>query len=266
MAGSGPAAVAAGGAAAARRRQDRGHPRHRAAPSIGCAPLMHLPGLRAVALLRRGWRCCARCKAKVPIVARPKPRGRGRRPAARGRVRRAARRVLPADLLLLHQGVVPNVNLAMAAGIEHRWNARQLCFEPVLDEDFDSSVPGIAVAGDGAGIAGGTAAAERGRIAAIAAVRALRPEAAVPDTQAVAPEAAARGDGPGLPRLPLSPGRCAPPARGRDAGLPLRGSDGAAGARYGAHGLRGAEPDEGLPALRHGPVPGQARAASPSPS
>jgi len=94
-------------------------------------------------------------------------------------------RRMPADLLLLHQGVVPNVNLALAAGVAHAWNERQLCFEPVLDEDFNSSVPGISVAGDGAGIAGGTAAAERGRIAAIAAVRALKPEASVPDLQIV---------------------------------------------------------------------------------
>jgi len=94
-------------------------------------------------------------------------------------------RRMPADLLLLHQGVVPNVNLAIAAGVTHVWNERQLCFEPVLDDDFNSSVPGIAVAGDGGGIAGGTAAAERGRIAAIAAVRALRPEASVPDVQIV---------------------------------------------------------------------------------
>jgi NADPH-dependent 2,4-dienoyl-CoA reductase/sulfur reductase-like enzyme len=92
---------------------------------------------------------------------------------------------LAADLLLLHQGVVPNVNLALAAGVAHAWNDRQLCFQPVLDEDFGSSMPGIAVAGDGAGIAGGTAAAERGRIAAIAAVRALRPEANLPDPQSV---------------------------------------------------------------------------------
>ncbi|WP_422000491.1 NAD(P)/FAD-dependent oxidoreductase [Reyranella sp.] len=92
---------------------------------------------------------------------------------------------LPVDLLLLHQGVVPNVNLAMATGIEHRWDGRQLCFRPVLDADFGSSVPGIAVAGDGAGIAGGTAAAERGRLAAMAAVRALRPEAPLPDPQTV---------------------------------------------------------------------------------
>lgn len=92
---------------------------------------------------------------------------------------------IPADLLLLHQGVVPNVNLALAAGAAHVWNERQLCFQPVLDDHCESSVAGIAVAGDGAGIAGGTAAAERGRIAAIAAVRALRPEAAVPDLQSV---------------------------------------------------------------------------------
>ena len=90
---------------------------------------------------------------------------------------------IPADLLLLHQGVVPNVNLAVAAGVAHRWNERQLCFAPVLDNDFQSSVPGIAVAGDGAGIAGGTAAAERGRIAAIAAVRALKPDAKIADPQ-----------------------------------------------------------------------------------
>ena len=94
-------------------------------------------------------------------------------------------RRIAADLLLLHQGVVPNVNLAIAAGIRHAWNERQLCFQPMLDQDFGSSVPGIAVAGDGAGIAGGTAAVERGRIAAIAAVRALKPEATVPDPQTV---------------------------------------------------------------------------------
>jgi NADPH-dependent 2,4-dienoyl-CoA reductase/sulfur reductase-like enzyme len=47
-------------------------------------------------------------------------------------------RHIPADLLLLHQGVVPNVNLAIAAGVAHRWNKRQLCFVPVLDGDFQS--------------------------------------------------------------------------------------------------------------------------------
>src|SRR5262249_61794875 len=48
-------------------------------------------------------------------------------------------RRLPADLLLLHQGVVPNVNLALAAGVAHEWNDRQLCFQPVLGADFGCS-------------------------------------------------------------------------------------------------------------------------------
>jgi NADPH-dependent 2,4-dienoyl-CoA reductase/sulfur reductase-like enzyme len=88
------------------------------------------------------------------------------------------RETLPADLLLLHQGVVPNVNLAMAAGAEHRWDELQLCWSPVLDADGESSVPGIAIAGDGAGIGGAQAAVWRGRIAAHAAAAALLPTAA----------------------------------------------------------------------------------------
>jgi NADPH-dependent 2,4-dienoyl-CoA reductase/sulfur reductase-like enzyme len=88
------------------------------------------------------------------------------------------RETIPADLLLLHQGVVPNVNLAMAAGVEHRWDDLQLCWSPVLDSDGNTLVEGIAIAGDGAGIGGAGAAIVRGRIAARAAVEALAPAAA----------------------------------------------------------------------------------------
>lgn len=88
---------------------------------------------------------------------------------------------LAVDTLLLHQGVVPNVNLAMSAGIGHRWDETQLCWNPVVDDSGGTMLEGIAIAGDGAGIAGAEAAAERGRLAAIAAVRALAPGAALPD-------------------------------------------------------------------------------------
>jgi thioredoxin reductase/bacterioferritin-associated ferredoxin len=88
------------------------------------------------------------------------------------------RETIAADLLLLHQGVVPNVNLAMAAGIEHRWDERQLCWSPVLDQNGNSSIEGIAIAGDGAGIGGAESAVFRGRIAARAVVDALAPAAA----------------------------------------------------------------------------------------
>jgi thioredoxin reductase len=86
-----------------------------------------------------------------------------------------AEEVLPVDTLLLHQGVVPNVNLAMAAGVEHRWDERLLCWNPVLDAFGSTSLEGIAIAGDGAGIAGAQAAEQRGVLAGIAAVRALAP-------------------------------------------------------------------------------------------
>jgi NADPH-dependent 2,4-dienoyl-CoA reductase/sulfur reductase-like enzyme len=148
--------------------------------------LVHLPDFALSPYFVKGLALLREVKAKVPVhrIDRVEAVGKVKLSevvfANGGRERR-----LPADLLLLHQGVVPNVNLANAAGVEHVWDDRQLCFVPVLDADFGSSIPGIAVAGDGAGIAGGTAAAERGRIAAIAAVRALRPEATLPDTQTI---------------------------------------------------------------------------------
>jgi thioredoxin reductase len=78
-----------------------------------------------------------------------------------------------ADALFLHQGVAPNVNLAMSVGVEHRWHDEQLCWTPALDEYGNTSIDGIAIAGDGAGIAGAEASRARGELAAIAAVRAL---------------------------------------------------------------------------------------------
>jgi len=142
----------------------------------------HLPDFVLSPYFRKGLALVREVKAKVPVHSAQEIAAVGD-----GKLREvvADGRRIPADMLLLHQGVVPNVNLAMAAGVEHRWNERQLCFVPVLDENFQSSVPGIAVAGDGAGIAGGTAAVERGRIAAIAAVRALRPDISVPETQSI---------------------------------------------------------------------------------
>lgn len=82
------------------------------------------------------------------------------------------------DLLLLHQGVVPNVNLAMAAGVKHKWDDVQLCWSPELDANGATSVDGVSIAGDGAGIGGALAAIQRGRIAARAVVEALKPDAA----------------------------------------------------------------------------------------
>jgi thioredoxin reductase/bacterioferritin-associated ferredoxin len=103
------------------------------------------------------------------------------------RTSRGGEQRIEADMLLLHQGVVPNVNLAIASGVAHRWNDGQLCFVPVLDAYGSTNVRGLAIAGDGAGIAGAQAAQARGRLAAIAAIRAIKPQ-----LQLAAEEKAAR--------------------------------------------------------------------------
>lgn len=119
-------------------------------------------------------------RAKVPVVtgvSELAAAGDGRL-ATVTYVARGRRETIPTELLLLHQGVVPNVNLAMAAGIEHRWDDLQLCWSPVLDHDGGTSVEGIVIAGDGAGISGAGAAIIRGHLAARAAVEALAPASA----------------------------------------------------------------------------------------
>ena len=80
---------------------------------------------------------------------------------------------LAADVVLLHQGVVPDVNLASAAGCALAWDESQACFAPVTDEWGGTTVPGLFIAGDGAGIVGAAAAPVRGRLTALAVANAL---------------------------------------------------------------------------------------------
>ena len=75
--------------------------------------------------------------------------------------------------VLLHQGVVPNVNISMAAGCDSRWDEAQACWTITVDDWFQSSLPGIAVAGDGASIGGAVAAEQSGHIAALGALERL---------------------------------------------------------------------------------------------
>lgn len=71
------------------------------------------------------------------------------------------------DTLLLHQGVIPSMHLAAAAGCESQWNDAQQCWQPQLDAWGETSQPGIYVAGDAGGIGGARAAHLSGRLAAL---------------------------------------------------------------------------------------------------
>lgn len=69
--------------------------------------------------------------------------------------------------LLVHQGVVPNVQLTRALELEHHWHEQQLCWHPQVDLWGETSRAGIFVAGDSSGIAGAQAAEEAGRISVL---------------------------------------------------------------------------------------------------
>jgi NADPH-dependent 2,4-dienoyl-CoA reductase/sulfur reductase-like enzyme len=93
---------------------------------------------------------------------------------------------IESPLVLLHQGVVPNTQFSWSLRAQHRWDDAQLCFVPVTDAWGALSVPGIYVAGDGAGIGGAQAAALQGRLSGLAALAALgRLAAAERDRRAV---------------------------------------------------------------------------------
>jgi NADPH-dependent 2,4-dienoyl-CoA reductase/sulfur reductase-like enzyme len=152
------------------------------------AALRHLPAaLPAFAELRKGlaWRWEI-ARAGVPWIRARELRAEGDGALGRIRFRAGGRdRTEPADLLLVHDGVIPSVQITRALGCAHAWDAAQRCWKPVTDAWGATSLPGLLAAGDGAGIGGAPAAACAGRLAALGAACALgRIDAATRDAAA----------------------------------------------------------------------------------
>ena len=80
---------------------------------------------------------------------------------------------IAADHLFLHEGVIPNTQISLALQLDHRWDEGQLCWRPETDEWGRTSLPNIAIAGDGAGIIGAEAGILSGRLAALDAAATL---------------------------------------------------------------------------------------------
>jgi NADPH-dependent 2,4-dienoyl-CoA reductase/sulfur reductase-like enzyme len=90
-----------------------------------------------------------------------------------------------AGLVLLHNGVIPNTQLSLAARCTQVWDADQHCWRPQTDAWGATDRARIAVAGDGAGILGARAAASLGHLAALdAAARLGKLDAAQRDRMA----------------------------------------------------------------------------------
>jgi NADPH-dependent 2,4-dienoyl-CoA reductase/sulfur reductase-like enzyme len=71
------------------------------------------------------------------------------------------------ELVLLHQGVVPNTQITWSLRAKHEWDDAQLCWRPVTDAWGNLDVPGVLVAGDGSGIGGAVVAQLQGTLAGL---------------------------------------------------------------------------------------------------
>ena len=80
---------------------------------------------------------------------------------------RNAQQHIASDLILLHQGVVPNTQISWALRLEHHWSPAQLCWSASRDTWGETSQSGMFIAGDGGSIGGAIAARLQGRIAAL---------------------------------------------------------------------------------------------------
>lgn len=134
--------------------------------------LPHLPSaLRAAATLRRGigllWQLH---RSDTPVftgVSDVRAIGHDQLEAVAFQHRGQSHRLDGVTGLFLHQGVVPHLHAALAAGCARTWDARNACWRLVTDACGRTSQPNIFVAGDAAAITGAASAPQRGRLAAL---------------------------------------------------------------------------------------------------
>ncbi len=167
------------------------------------AAIRHLPGAL------RGWRMLAKGVKLLAAIRRAGVRRytgvTGLRAEGDGAIERlrfavdGREHALPCKTLLIHQGVVPNVQISRSLRLAHDWDPAQRCWRPRLDAWGGTGIDAIAIAGDGGGIGGAKAAEHQGRLAALEALRALgridaatRDRRAEPERRALALELAIR--------------------------------------------------------------------------
>jgi NADPH-dependent 2,4-dienoyl-CoA reductase/sulfur reductase-like enzyme len=136
------------------------------------AALPHLPAaLRAAGDLIKGLGWMMELKRRgVPIVKHVmdvEAIGSDKIEAIRYRTTGGEPKTAPADILLVHEGIVPNIHAPLALGCSVQWRDDQDCYVPILDPWGESSQANVFVAGDAAGIAGAKAAAIGGELAAL---------------------------------------------------------------------------------------------------
>ncbi len=136
------------------------------------AAIRRLPGaLRAWRDLAKGigWNAALR-KSGTPVIkggVEIEALGTEKIEALRYRKNDGSITTIPASTLLVHEGVVPSLHVALSLDCAVTWDNAQDCFTPAIDGWGESSQANLFIAGDGAGIAGAKAALLRGELAAL---------------------------------------------------------------------------------------------------
>ncbi len=91
----------------------------------------------------------------------------------RGTSENGATHQLPVDTLLLHQGVIPNLRLPLAAGCQVHWDKQQHNWRVEVDDWGQSSVERVLIGGDCASIVGARAAELQGRLCGLQVARSV---------------------------------------------------------------------------------------------
>lgn len=82
-------------------------------------------------------------------------------------------RSIPADVLLVHEGIIPNTQLTRLIGADHEWVHPQSYWQPKLTRWGETSRAGVFVAGDGGGVEGAEVAAFTGQLCGLEALHQL---------------------------------------------------------------------------------------------
>ncbi|MCA1407680.1 FAD-dependent oxidoreductase [Ensifer sp. IC3342] len=137
------------------------------------AALRHLPDFLLSPYLAKGLSLLFSVRRQIKVISGVTQlaiTGAGHAQSVRFQVGRRET-TIAADCVLLHQGIIPGINLTSAAGCAIEWNDAQRAFQPRTDKHGRTSLSGLFSAGDGAGIGGAEHAAVSGRIAAVAALK-----------------------------------------------------------------------------------------------
>jgi hypothetical protein len=134
-----------------------------------------LPGFLASPYFRKGMSLMAKVRRTFHIYSNVEDlRAEGDENLEHVRFRASGKEhSLRIDHLLLHHGVVPEVNMLRSVGCDLVWDNEQMCWHPVAEAGGQTSVAGIYVAGDGRAIYGAEAARFGGRRAGLEIVKSL---------------------------------------------------------------------------------------------